>query len=333
MHAEIRDYLTEVRSHLHLDPATEMHVVRELNDYFQEKVDELQQAGVPEKDAPKVAIECCGRARVIARRMYEAHSRGSWTEAAVASLPHLIIACLFIAQLWRHPVVAPIAFTFIVCVTLYAWWHSKPSWLYPWVGYSLLPLLIVGYASRHTLEQAATFLVGEGGTFPSVWTLLPILALCVFSIWIIVRTTIRVVRHDWILASLMLVPLPIVGGWLLNLEQDGGLFQGNAAAVHLSDTPMALALITLGVTSATFIRLRQRVLKVVSLVSIGTIALAMVGQNFWGSLGLFSLLATSFFLLILVLLIPALLEAKIGHGEGDEWWENEWLQQPSPLRR
>jgi hypothetical protein len=332
MLSEIRGYLDEVRSHLHLDPATEVQVVRELYSHFQERVGELQGAGLSEKDATKVAIECCGRARVIARRMYEAYSKGSWAEAAMAFLPHLIIASLFLSHLWRHPIVAPIAFIAIVCVTLYAWWHGKPSWLYPWVGYSLLPLLIGGYASRPILGQAASFLLWGDGTFPSIWALLLISALCVFSIWVIVRTTVRVVRRDWILASLMLVPLPIVGGWLLNVER-AGLFQGSVEAIYLSDMLMALALITLGVTSAAFIRLRQRVLKVGALVSLGSIALAMVGHNLWGNLGFFGLLAMSSFLLVF-LLSPALLEAKIGHGEkkGEAWWKNGWLEHPSAMR-
>jgi hypothetical protein len=327
---EIRVYLGEVRSHLHLDPATEMQVMRELYSYFQEKVGELQEAGLSDKDATKVAIECCGRAKVIARQTYEAHSKGGWTEVALAFLPHLIIASLFLSHLWSHLIVAPIVFVSIVCVTLYGWWHGKPSWLYPWVGYSLLPLLIGGYIYGPTLGQAFSFLLWGRGTFPSIWPLLLICALCVFSIWVITRTTIRVVRRDWILASLMLVPLPVVGGWLLNLERAGGLFQGSMEAAHLSDMPMALALITLGVTSAAFICLRQRVLKVGAMVSIGSIALAMVGHNLWGDQGFLGFLATSL-LFLLFLLSPALLEAKIGHGEqeGEAWWENSWFKYPS----
>jgi len=317
---EIRDYLDEVKSHLHLDPATEMQVMRELYSYFQEKMDELQEAGLSEKGSTRVAIQCCGRPRVIAQRMYEAYSKGSWTESALAFLPHLTIAGLFLAHLWRHPFIAPIAFIFIVGVTLYGWWHGKPSWLYPWVGYSLSPLLIGGYAS---------FLLWQRGTFPISWALLLLSALCLFSVSIIVRTTIRVAQRDWILASLMLVPLPIVGGWLLNLEQAGGLLQGSSEALHQSDMFMALALVTLGVTSATFIRLRQRVLKVGALVSIGSIALAMVAHNLWGNQVFLGLLVTSL-LLLLFLLSPALLRARIGHGEqkGEVWWEDGCFEYP-----
>lgn len=320
---EIRSYLDEVRSHLHLDPATEMQIVREVYTYFRDSVDELQANGLSESEATKAAIDSFGRPRVVARRMYEAHSKGSEIEAVIACLPHLIIAGLFISQLWRHPFWASIAVVSIVCVTLYGWWHGKPSWLYPWVGYSLLPLLIGGYAAAPVLGQAASSLFLGRGSFPSVWALLLVLALIGSSLWIIVSTTIRVVRRDWILASLMLVPLPIVGAWLLDLEQAGGVFQGATASVHQLDMSMALAFITLGVASATFVRLRQRVLKVGALLMVCTIAAAAIGHSFWGDYGFFGLLATSLLMLVF-LLSPALIEAKIGHGEqsGEAWWES-----------
>jgi len=329
----VKGYLSEVKLHLHLDPATEMQVMRELCGYFQEKTEELQEAGLSEKEATSIAIQDCGRPRVIAQRMYEAYSKGSWMEAALAFLPHLIIAGLFLSHLWRHPIVAPVFFLFIVGVTLYGWWHGKPSWLYPWIGYSLALLLIGGYVSRHIFVQATSFLLWQGETFPSIWILLPISAMCLFSIWIIIRTTIRVARRDWILASLMLVPLPIVGGWLLTLEQAGGLLRGSAELSHLPDISMAQALIMLGVTSAAFIMLRQRVLKVGALVSLGSIALAMIAHNLWGNLGFLSLLLTSLCLL-LFLLSPALIEAKMGPDEqkGEAWWESTWYQYPSTTK-
>lgn len=330
---EIRNYLDEVRSYLHLDQATQMWVISDLCSYFEEKTEELQGAGLSEKEAARVAIECCGRPRVIARRMYEAHSKGSWNEAAWAFLPHLVIAFLFLSHLWHHPVVAPIGFGSVVMVALYGWWHSKPSWMYPWVGYSLLPLLIAGWVFRPAILQTASFLLWGQGSLPSIWALLLICALIAFSGWIIVQTTIKVARRDWILASLMLVPLPVVGGWLLNLERAGGLLVGSAEALHLWDMPMALALLTLGLTSAIFIRVRQRVLKVGALVSIGTIALAMVAHNLWGDQVLLGMLTTSL-VLLLFLLSPALLEATMGHGEpeGEAWWEHSWAKHSSTTR-
>jgi len=314
---EIRKYLDEVRLHLHLDAATERQVIGELYTYFQEKVAELRQKGLSEEAAVKVAITSFGRARVVARLMYEAYSKGSWPEALIASIPHLMLAGLFAAHAWNHIILAPMAFTAIVVVTIFGWWHGKPNWLYPWIGYSLVPLIIGGYESIPVLKQAVSFLLQGEGTLSNIWTMLLILVAGAFFTWLMVRTTIRVVKRDWILASLMLVPVPILGSWLFNIEQVGGLFQGTGAALHQWDMSMAVACAMLGVTSATFIRLRQRTLKIGALITVGSIVLTAVVHNLWGVAGFFS--STAIFLLMLVFLfIPALVEAKIGHGEQRE---------------
>jgi len=329
MRHETRAYLEDVRSHLHLDLATEKRIVSELCSYFRDKVDELQEEGLSERDATREAIKSCGRARAVARLMYEAYSKGSWSEALVSSLPHLLIAGLFALHLWHDLVLGPAVFISIVCVTLFGWWRGKPNWLYSWIGYSFLPLLIAGFAYKGTLEQFLQFLQGKGAA-PGIPVLLLTFALIVLSLWIIIRTAVRVIRRDWILASFMLVTLPIFSSWLLNVEQAGGLFRESSAVVYRWDAPMALALALLGITSAAFIRLRQRRLKVGALLSVGSLSLAMVGYNLWGGLGLLGFFSLSIFMLVF-LLIPALVESKIGHGEqkGEAWWAGDWVQRPS----
>lgn len=330
---EVREYLEDVRSHLHLDAATERHILSELHCYFEEKVTELQDQGVPQEDVARESIKSFGRPRVLARLMYEAYSKGSLTEAILSSLPHLIVAGLFISHLWRHPLIAPIAFASIVCVTLYGWWHGKPNWLYSWVGYSLLPLLIGGYVSRPALEQIASFLLRRNDTLPSIWILLLIGALFSFSLWVIIRTTIRVVRRDWVLASLMLVPLPILASWLFNIEQLGSLFQSSNVTLYQWDTLMASVLTLLAAVSVIFIRLRKRILKAGALIALGVIAGTVAGHTLWGYPGFLGLLIGAA-LILLFLLGPALLEAKIGHGElkGETWWSAEWVKRPSTVK-
>jgi len=330
---EVKVYLEDVRTHLHLDFTTERQIISELYSYFEEKVAELYERGFSESDAVREAIRSSGRPRVLAQLMYEAHSKGSRTEAIFSSLPHLIVAGLFISHLWRHPILAPLAFILIVCVTLYGWWHGKPNWLYSWIGYSMLPLLIAGYASRPALEQTASFILGKSEALPDIWILLLIGLLFSFSLWIIVRTTIRVVRRDWVLASLMLVPLPILASWLFYIEQLGSLFQPGSPALYQWDIAMSPVLILLAAASAIFIWLRKRILKIGALITLGIIAGTVVGHILWGNLGLLGLLATAF-LMLLFLLGPALLEATIGHGElrRETWWSGGWIGHPSAIR-
>ena len=329
---EVRSYLDEVKEHLHLAPVTEKQLIIELYSHFQERVAELQRRGVPEKEAARAAIKFFGRARVVARLLYEACSKGSWTDAVITLLPHLIIVGLFAYHLWRHPLLAPVALTLIVGVTLFGWWRGKPNWLYSWVGYSLVPLLVIGYGSYFVVEQAASFLFWGEGSLPSLWLLALVLAFYAFSLWLIVWATIRVVRRDWVLASLMLLPLPVIGCWLFNMQQVGGLFQSDRAVLHQWDIPMVLALVMLGITSAVFIRLRQRVLKAGAVITFGSVALVMVAHNLWGDLGFFGLIAFALVMLIF-LFLPALLEVIVGHGEDEieVWWQNEREEHPSPV--
>jgi hypothetical protein len=128
----------------------------------------------------------------------------------------------------------------------------------------------------------------------------------------------------------MLVPLPILGCWLFNIEQVGSFFPGSGAELHQWDTPMALSLVVLGITSATFVRLRQRALKVGALITVGSIALMMVVHNLWGDLGFFGLLAFALSMLAF-LFIPAVLGTAVRPGKrrGDAWWRDNWAGHPS----
>jgi len=323
MLTEVISYLHQIKSHLRLDPTTEKQIIGELYTHFQEKVSEQQRFGINEKEASRQAIKSFGQAKTIARLFYEAHSKGSWMDALMIGLPHLMVAILFASHLWHHYVVAPLVFILIVSVTLFGWWSGKPSWLYSWIGYSLFPLLLVGYISRSIPGQVISFLFWGEAMLPSLWSLTLVISSYIIYTWIIVRTTIRVVKRDWILASLMLIPLPILGCWLYNVEQSGNVLINSGVVIHQWDGIMAFALLILGITSLVFIRLRQRIIKFLALVILSSITFTIVAHNLWGDIGFFSVIALAIFML-LYLLIPALVESRVGHGEkgSDNWWQD-----------
>ncbi len=323
MLTEVISYLHQIKSHLRLDPTTEKQIIGELYTHFQEKVAERQRFGINEKEASHEAIQSFGQAKTIARLLYEAHSKGSWMDAIMTGLPHLMVAILFASHLWYHYIVAPLVFMLIVSVTLFGWWRGKPGWLYSWIGYSLFPLLLVGYISRSIPGQAISFLFRGEGMLPSLWLLLLVIGSYILYTWIIVRTTIRVVKRDWIFGSLMLIPLPILGCWLYNVEQSGSIFITNGMVLHQWDGIMAFALLVLGITSLVFIRLRQRIIKFIALAIFSSITFTIVAHNLWGDIGFFSVIILAV-LMLLYLLIPALVESRVGHGEkgNDNWWQD-----------
>jgi hypothetical protein len=330
---EIKEYLEEVRLRLRLDPATERQVIGELHTYFEDKILELQENGLCQAEAAREAVKSFGRTKVVARLMYEAYSQGNWTEALLSALPHLIVAGLFISHLWYHPILAPIAFTVLVGVTLFGWWRGKPNWLYSWIGYALLPLIIGGYASRAILERTASYFFWGQGSLPDIPILLLVFAFLALSFWVIISTTIRVVKRDWILASLMLVPLPILGSWIFNIDRMGGLFRGNLPSFYQWDSSMALVLMVLALASAIFVRLRKRIFKGIALMTLAFISMTIIGHILWEGQGFFGLLAASI-LSLLFLVSPVLLEAKLGHGEsrGEAWWSSDWMEHLSDMK-
>lgn len=127
MRQELDDYLERVRRHLDLAPETEGLIIRELRSHFEETLREMRANGLSEHQALKTAMDSFGRPRSVARLLYEAHCRVTWPEAALAALPHLMVAFLFVIHVWNSWFWAPSLLVPIVIVTLYGWWQGKPG--------------------------------------------------------------------------------------------------------------------------------------------------------------------------------------------------------------
>jgi hypothetical protein len=310
---QINNYLNKVQSHLYLSHEKELQLINELGSHLEQKLNDLKKEGLSEKDAVDKTIESFGKPSTLARLLYEAYSRGSWLEALMLSLPHFIVATLFAFHIIYIPFVAFLVFTMVVIITLNGWRGGKPDWLYSWIGYALMPLFAAGLALWPILSQFFAALM-VGSAMPSSWLVLSAFVYFCFVIWFIVWISIRVIRRDWLLASLMLVPIPIIGCWLFLVQESGGLFSTNG--VYHRDIFITLVLVMLGITTVIFTRLRQRILKGGAIITISTISFIMVGLSLWGEIGFFGLLSLSFFMLM-VLFIPALIQQIIGHGEYD----------------
>jgi hypothetical protein len=316
--SEVSVYLEEVRNHLHLDPRTETRVMKELTAHFQEKLEDLEDQGMPPPEATRTALSSFGDARDIARLMYEAYSRGSWTETLISCQPHLIIALLFATHVWRSPVLLAAAFAGIVIIALLGLRNGSSPWLYSWMSYAVVPLLVLSYFSIDPVAQAYNFFVKGQGTPLPLWRLAEVVGLLAFTIWLVSVTAMSVARRDWILLSLMLLPLPVLALWLITMSQSMGsiaqALQSIEARFSRWDGAMASFFLTLGVTTAFFVRVRQRAIKVVAVISLGIIGSAFAARNIWGDLGSTRLFAVVIFL-FLFLLIPLLLQSMLGHEQ------------------
>jgi len=318
MQREVAAYLDEIRNHLYLDPRTERRVLYELSTHFDEKVEDLQDQGFSEEEAAHSALASFGDARSIARLLYEAHSRGTWTDALIGCQPHLIVAALFATHVWRMPLLLGAAFAAIVVIALLAWRNGSVTWMYSWMGYAAVPLvLLAGYLSMDPLSQTVSFLFSGHGAPAPLWHVGLLSALDLFILWLIAATAIAVARRDWLLLSLMLLPLPVVGLWLVTVIPSAGALgdaiRGLEGRFSRWDASMGYLFVLLGAATALFVRLRQRALKVLAVITVGIIGGALAARTLWGVLGLFRTLAVAF-CVFLFLTVPLLLRTLVGHG-------------------
>ena len=298
MVTELNHYLDSVRDNLRLDLSSEREVTSELETHIDDRLHELRQAGLSEEEAANTCVELLGSAKLVARQIYEAHSQGTWRQALLASMPHLLFGLLFALNWWQGISWLLVMLVLVLSMAVYGWWHGKPAWLFPWLGYSLLPVVVAGLLLLY---------------LPKGWSWVAILLYIPLALWLLYRVTVQTIKRDWLYSSLMLFPVPVILGWFLAVQLEGRFPTFSVERLHDLAPWIGLSFLALAITAATFIRLRQRRLKVAVLFISGLITLIMAACYAEGRLGL-----STFLVLILILLslflTPALLERKIRYG-------------------
>ena len=294
----LSSYLTSIRDHLRLDSSSEMDIMGELASHIEDRVQELKQSGLSEEEATNTCLKLLGSAKMVARQLYEAHSQGTWKQALMASMPHILFALLFVLN-WRQGMVWLLAVLGLVLVTvIYGWWHSQPTWFFPWLGYSLVPVAMAGL-----------FLI----YLPRGWSWLAIIFYISLAAWLLYRITVQTIRRDWLYSSLMLLPVPVIVGWFLAVETELGFSHHSLERIQSFAPWIGMSFFALAVPVAISVRLRQRWLKIAVLLISGLLTLLMVAYYTAGRLSL-----PAFLVLILVMvglfLTPALLARKLKHA-------------------
>ena len=296
------NYTDKIRSHLRLDTTIESDVVREIRTHIEDKKHELIESGLSEKQAAAAVSRLMGSPELVARQIYEVYSQGSWLQAIFAALPHLLIAAFFALHWWQSNLWLLGILLGVVGAVLYGWFHGKPAWLFPWLGYCLLPVIAVGILLIY---------------LPGGWAWLAASAYIPLALLIIFSVTKKITRKDWLFASLMLLPIPIMLGWILALwmlalEHQNG-FLSHEQLYEFAPL-IALSFAVLALTVATFIRVRQRWIKVGVLLTLEILVLvimALSGKSSINPAGWLVLVLLS----VILLLGPALLERKIRQAD------------------
>ena len=299
MIAVLSQYLDSIRDNLRLDLTDEREVIDELQTHIEDEFQEMREAGLSEEEAANACIKLLGSAKIVARQIYEAHSQGTWKQALLASMPHLLFASLFALNWWQGIGWLTITLGIVLGMAVYGWLHGRPVWLFPWRGYYLLPVLVAGLLLLY---------------LPKGWSWGAILLYLPLALWLVWFITVRTVKRDWLHSALMTLPVPIIIGWFLAVGKDGKFLELSVEHIQHFAPSIGLTFFALAVTTVAFIRLRQRWLRVALLLLSGFLTLTMVAFYAEGRVGL-----PGFLVLILImlglLLSPALVERRIRRGK------------------
>jgi hypothetical protein len=285
-------YLSELRDYLKLDPSVKDEFLLELSSHMEDRSRELMKAGLPDSEAKLQALKSLGPAKLIARQIYEVYSQGTWKQALGSALPHVLIALLFALRLLPTMAGLITVAALSMATVIYGWCHGKPAWLFPWLGVLLTPAIIVGIMLIY---------VPSGFMWFAALTYIPLAAL------VLIMVTKQTLKRDWLFISLMLLPVPLVLGWLLAFTLEAAYF--NAEQVYRAGTWIGLSNAILALTVIVFMRVKQRWLKIWVLIAPEILVITIVVLNsgsslrFWGWL-LLSLLALA------LILGPAFLEKR-----------------------
>ena len=310
MTPEITQYLESIRGRAKLGPTDENGVMNELKAHIEDKVEELTETGMTEEEALKTCLGQMGSTKLIARKIYEAYSQGSWKQVLLAAAPHLLFGLLFVLNWWHYPGWLSIALVCTMATTVYGWGRGKPTWLFPWLGYTLVPVLAAGMFLLY---------------LPSGWSWLALAFYFPLAIWWLLHVIVQTTRRDWLLSTLMLLPLPIIIGWFLAILPSGKINEYSPERLEHFAPWIGLSFIILAATIATFLRLRQRVLRVVLLATSGLLTLSVVVYYSTGAL-----VTPTFIGLMLVMwgvfLAPPLLERYLIKNRQNGAWRKDKKQ-------
>jgi len=208
----------------------------------------------------------------------------------------------------------------IAFVTWRNWRAGSPSkWSYSWMGYSLAAPALSWLLSLITLGYGAWTLVTTGQLPFNVVLFFLIIGYVPFSMWIMANVIFKMVKRDWLLASLTALPFPFLTSWILFLNWQGGLWSEHAERMQDSDTARAFIFVAMAVTTAVFLKVGPRLLRIGLLTVSTSILVIITAASLPVSLG-----ALAVILMIVAslafLLSPAMLESKM---------ESRWLKAES----
>jgi hypothetical protein len=274
MVSSISHYLNRFKDCLHIDQTIKDGVAEELYTHLEEKTQELEENGLSKEEAGKIAVQSLGSPELIAQQIYETHAQGSWKEALFSALPHLLVALLFTSYYWQNIVYVSIILASTVGIAIYGWHRGKPVWLFPWLGYYLMPVVITGILLL---------------SLPQGWGWIAALIYIPLALFAFIHIVRQTARRDWLYASLMLAPMLVTLTWFSSLGTGSELLASDwIARLQTNALWIVISFVALAGATIAFIRLKPRRYKILSLlvpplIILLSVTMASRGNiNSWG---------------------------------------------------
>jgi len=275
MGSNISHYLNRFKACLKIDQTIRDGVAEELYTHLEDKSRELEENGLSKEEASEVAVQSLGSPELIAQQIYETHAQGSWKEALFSALPHFLVALLFTSYYWRNIVYVSIMLALIVGIAIYGWHRGKPVWIFPWLGYYLMPVVITGILLL---------------SLPQGWGWIAALIYIPLALFVFIHIVRQTARRDWLYASLMLAPMLVTLTWFSSLGAENELLRDGIwlAGLQTNALWIVISFIVLAAATIAFIRLKARRHKIISLlipplVILFSVTMASRGNiDYWG---------------------------------------------------
>ncbi|MGQ9546328.1 MAG: permease prefix domain 1-containing protein [Dehalococcoidia bacterium] len=271
MVSNITHYLNKFKANLQIDETIKDGVVQELYSHLEEKTQELEENGLSREEASKIAVQSLGSPEVLAQQIYETHAQGSWKQALLSALPHLIVALLFTSYYWRDIVCVSVVLALIVGIAVYGWHRGKPIWFFTWLGYYLMPVIVAGILLL---------------SLPEGWGWIAAVIYVPLALFVFVHILRQTARRDWLYASLMLAPMLVTLSWFSSLGMGNAVFGDSVCLARLQTNALwiVVSFVALAAATIAFIRVKPRRYKIMSLLIPPLVIVSSVATTGWASI-------------------------------------------------
>ena len=309
MTAPMQWYLTDLSRQMHLETLEEAEILQEIQVHIEDKAKELIEDGVSSDEALTHALNDLGASEQIARELYEVQSRGSWYHTVLAVLPHVLISLIFALHLWTAPGWVVLMMLVALTISIVGWRKGRPRWTYPWLGYCLVVPIVSWGLAMSAVGYGAWGVVTSGSLPLAIPIYVASLIYIPLSLWLVIRFVSKVVRPDWVMVSLAILPIPFLAYWFFYFYNSGDLTGSGGRPVMEVDSSVAVVFLILAAATAVFFRVGRRLIRVALLVITAPSMIILAWLSYQGGPGYLAVFVFSAFSLA-VLFAPALFDLR-----------------------